>query len=133
MRNMTHPKGGFTPCHFRSLIYLISCWTCSNRSVETFNPMSETFTVLFSLPPQLTLKANSVAFVINKELCVLTSTKQMLRLKIDTEREFRLSNTGYVMWSNQQPLIVDSLLLIACCGGVQQFSLETFSYVKRIV
>jgi hypothetical protein len=101
--------------------------------VETFHPESETFTVLpISLPPQLTLGGGSVAFVFNNELCVLTENKQMLRWKVDTETEFRLSETGNVMWSNQQPLIVGSLLLIAASGCVTQFSLETFSYIKRV-
>ena len=56
----------------------------------------------------------------------------MARWKVDTEREFRLSDTGKSMWSNQQPLIVDSLLLITCAAGVDQFSLETYTYVKYI-
>ena len=133
--SMTHARGSFTPCHFRSLLYLVSCWREGGRSppVETFNPVTEAFTVLpITLPPQLTLSGRSVSFVANEELCVLTYEKQMARWKVDTEREFRLSDTGEVMWSLQQPVIVGSLLLIACEGGVKQFSLETYTYVKFI-
>ena len=122
--SMTHCRGSFTPCHFRSLLYLVACWVSS--SVETFNPKRDTFAVLsVSLPRQLTFGGGSVSFVVDEELCVLTDEKQMLRWKIDAEREFRLSITEKVMWSNQQPRILGSQLLIACQGQVMQFSLGT--------
>ena len=130
--SMTHPRGAFTPCHFRGLLYLVSCWTCSNRSVETFNPDTQLCTVLPIILPPLILDAGSVAFVYSEELCVLTERKQMLRWEMGTEQEFRISNTGEMLRISQEPLIVDSMLLIACNGGVSQFCLDTYSYVKRI-
>ena len=130
--SMTHPKGMFTPCLLHSLFYLISCWECSNRTVETFNPETQVFTVLSVVLPPSSLDTASVAFVVGEELCVLTDNKLMLRWKVGAEREFRISNTGEVLWSSQQPLIVGSIVLIACCGGVNQFSLDTYSSIKRI-
>lgn len=130
--SMTHPRGAFTPCLFRSLLYLVSCWTCSNRSVETFNGDTEVYTVLPITLPPLTLDAGSVAFLHSEELCVLTDRKQMLRWKIGTEQEFRLSCTGEALRLSQQPLVVGSQVLIACSGGVSQFSLDSNSYVRRI-
>ena len=100
--------------------------------METFNPLTLSFTVLpISLPPQLRVGGGSVAFVVDEELRVLTDDRQMLRWKA-TEREFRISNTEEVMWSNQPPLIVGSMVLIVSCGGVDQFSLDTYSFIKHI-
>ena len=125
--SMNHPRAYFTPCHFRALLYLVS--PATTKAVETFNPEKQSFTVLpVSLPPDLRDR-RSVAFIANEELCVLTNDKQMVRWKIDCEREFRLSNTTQDSWSNQQPLIVGSLVLIACKGAVQRFSLETYSFL----
>ena len=73
-----------------------------------------------------------MAFIVNKELCLLTTGNQMARWKIDTEREFRLSDTGKTIWSNQQPLIVGSLVLIACFGGIMPFNLETYTFTKYL-
>ena len=132
LQSMTHTRSAFTPCLFRSLLYLAAA-TDRVRAVETFSPETETFTVLpVSLPPQLALGRCSVAFVFNEELCLLTQGKQMARWKIGVEREFRLFNTGKVIWSNQQPLIVDSIVLIAHGGGVKQFSLQTYSELKYV-
>lgn len=133
INSMAFPRGGFTPCHFRALIYLVSAWSSAVGKVETFNPETDTFVVLpISLPLQLTFGTGSVSFVINGELCLITRGRQMARWKIDTEREFRLSSTGDVMLGNQQPVIVGSVVLIVCCGGVDQFSLQTYSHIKYV-
>lgn len=133
MASMHYPRGGFTPCLFRSLFYLVSPYRSAKRSVETFDPESETFAVLpITIPRQLNHCGASVSFIFKDELCVFTGERQLLRWKVDQERKFRLTYTGEILWSDQQPLVVGSLLLIACCGGVDQFDLETFSYIKRV-
>lgn len=132
---MAYPRGGFTPCHFRSLLYLLSAWSSQEAAspVETFNPRTDTFAVLpVFLPMQLRLGAGSVTFATDEELIFLTTKQQIARWKVDTERDFRLSSTGYLELSNQQPLIVGSTVLIVCCGGVDQFSLHTYSHLKYI-
>jgi len=48
---------------------------------------------------------------------------------IETECKFHLSTTSKVSGSTQQPLIVGSLVLIACKGEVQKFSLKTYSFL----
>ena len=88
VRSMNYARGGFTPCQFRALLYLFSCWTHSNRSIETFDPDTEMFTVLPVLLPAEALPGGSVSFVANAELCVLTGEKQLLRWKILTEKQF---------------------------------------------
>lgn len=122
---MACSRGGFTPCTFRFLLYLVSC--C--RYVETFDPASELFSTLsIYLPPQLQLDSSSVAFIVNEELCLLTGKKQMARWKINSEREFRLSDIGIAVWSNQQPVVVGALVLIACAGGVVHFNMVNYSF-----
>jgi len=124
--SMKHPRGYFTPCHFRSLLYLASAGV---QAVETFNADTEVFAVLpVSLPPQLRARP-SVAFIAHGELCLVTGNKQMARWKIETEREFRLYDTKQGSCSTQQPLLVGSLVLIASCREVQKFSLETYSFL----
>lgn len=55
---MRHPRAGFTPCHYRSLIYLVAAGSKNHRAVETFNPASGAFEVLpISLSKQLGLNA----------------------------------------------------------------------------
>lgn len=131
LRSMAHERSAFTPCLFRSLLYLAAATNV--RAVETFSPETETFTELsVSLPPRLALGQCSVAFVFNEELCLLTQGKQMARWKIGVESEFRLSKTGKIIWSNQRPLIVDSIALIAHGEGVKQFNLQTYSELKHL-
>lgn len=128
--DMTHPRSSFTPCLHRSLLYLAAASTPDVWEIETFDPETETFAVLpVSLPPELTLKQASVAFIANEELCLLTCGRQLARWKIDTESEFRLS-WGESIWSNQQPLIVGPVVLIACRGGVVHFSLKIYYQVN---
>lgn len=134
MGDMKYGKCCFTPCIFRSLIYL-PCPLTTTRIIETFDPETEIFADLpVHLP--LSLKYLSVAFVANQELCILTSGKQdkkqlLGRWKIDTESEFRLSDSGEGCWSSQSPLIMGSFVLIANTWErkVQKFSLESFSFI----
>ena len=125
--SMKYPRDSFTPCQFRALIYLPCAYV---KAMETFNAETETFAVLPVSLPSLHQGNSSVAFVANGELCLLTTGKQMVRWKIETEREFRLSNTNRPCWSTQQPLIVDSLAFIAYMGKVQKFSLNTYSFLS---
>ena len=133
LNNMNYSRGAFTPCLFHNLFYLVSAWSAAQRAIETFNIETESFAILpISLPPLLVLGNNSVAFVEDGELCLLTGGKQIARWRINTEREFRLSNTSEALWSNQQPLKIGPLLLIICERGVKQFSLETYSCIKYV-
>jgi hypothetical protein len=133
MKSMTYARSAFTPCYHHSLFYLASPAATSERKLETFDPETETYTVLpVALPSKLALGQNSVAFVYNEELCILTNAKQMARWKIDSESEFRVSNTGHIIWSNQQPVEMGSVMLIAHFGGVILFSLETFTEIKYV-
>jgi len=129
IRSMVHPRAGFTPCLFRSLLYLVSAAKAAEKTIETFNSESEIFTVLsISLPPLLKTGMASVAFIANGELCLLTDAQQMARWIIDTKQEFRLSNTVRC-WSGQQPLVVGKQVLIAHCGEVRRIDLETYSFL----
>lgn len=127
--DMHYARGGFTPCHFKLLIYLAATYP-DHRAVETFSPQTEIFTVLpVSLPPQLSLNCSSVAFVAFGELCILTYNKQIARWRIQSESEFRVSNTDRECYSNQQPLMLRNEMLIASCGRVVKLSLETYSFL----
>lgn len=124
LRSMNHRRSHFTPCSFRHLIYL-ACPTPT--PIESFNPETETFIDLpLSFPRQPHL-FSSLAFVAYEELFLLTNSKQMARWKINEERQFRISTTLKECWSTQPPLVLDSMVLIACTGRVQKFSLELFA------
>ena len=126
--NMNCFRAWFTPCHFRSLLYLASADV--HRIVETFHAETETFTRLpISLPAYFNSGCKSVAFIGKGEMCLLTDKKQIACLKVETERAFRVSDTNQSSWSTQQPLKVDSLAFIACARTVQKFSLETYSFL----
>ena len=125
--SMHYHRAFFTPCQFRSLLYLASA--DKHKKVETFNVETDTFTVLpISLPARL-LPYSSVAFVVKGELCLLTYGMQMVRWKIETEHKFRLAHTSQGSCSTQLPLVVGSLVLIACMGEVQKFSLKTYCFL----
>lgn len=120
--SMRYRRSRFTPCSFRGLIYLACAYP---RTLESFSPETETFTVLpLSLPPSIKLGA-SVAFVANGELCILTAAKQMARCYLESESQFRVTNTERYFGSTQPPLLVDSTVLIACKGKVLKLSLDT--------
>lgn len=126
--NMKYPRGCFTPCTYRDLIYL----PCPRTTavLETFSPETNSFAeLLVSFPPGMLSGYDSVAFVANGELCVLTGGKQLGRWKIETENEFRLYDTDRACWSTQPPLILDSFILIASEGRVEMFSLEFYSFI----
>lgn len=128
--NMTYPRAYFAPAHYRGLIYLVSTKGKDLRSIETFNPDSEIFSVLaVSLPNELILGGASIAFVYNRELCVLTERKQLVRWNLNTN-ECRMYETDRQCWSNQQPLIVGKEVFIAWAGKLLQFSMESYSFVE---
>jgi len=125
MDSMQERRSNFTPCTYRSLIYLLCPVT---PLIETFSPDTEAFTVLpISLPPQLDY--GSVSFVVNGELCVLTDDRQMALWKIETETEFRLCKTERECWSTQPPLVFGCLVLIANEGRVEKWSLESQAFL----
>jgi hypothetical protein len=126
--SMSCTRYGFTPCSFRELFYLVSAASESKGIVESFNAKTETFAVL---PVSHTLGSCnwSVAFIANGELCLLTYNNKMARWLIEYAREFRYSDTTTSPWSNQQPLIVGSQVLISWSGSVHKFSLVTYSFV----
>ena len=126
--SMKCTRYGFTPCSFRELFYLVSADPESKGIVETFYPNTETFA---ALPVSHSLGSCnwSVAFIANGELCILTYGNKMARWLIDSERGFRISDTTTSPWSNQQPLIVGSEVLISWSGSVHKFSLQTYGFV----
>ena len=128
--SMQHSRSWFTPCLYRAVIYLAAASHESSRAVETFRPETEAFTVLpISLPRDLELGCCSVAFVDYGELCMLTGAKQMLRWRVDSEHEFRLTTTARVCWSTRQPRVVEAHVLIAYCGEVIKFSLQAYTFI----
>jgi len=130
--DMQWPRSHFTPCTFRTLIYLVSPWT--TRTIETFHPEAETFTVLpISLPPEMELNSASTSFIVHGELCVLTTSEQIGRWRIERDREFRLCASEKWCCSSQPPLITQSTVLIANCTGwttkLETFSLESYTFL----
>jgi len=100
--SLQHGRSSFTPCTFRSLIYLPCPLT--TPILETFDPATETFACLpVSIPPQR--GHSSVAFVTNGELCVLNVGKQLERWRIELEDKFRLSAVDRECCSSQSPLL----------------------------
>ena len=127
---MHHPRAWFTPCEYRSQLYLLATCSPNYTQVETFSPEIDAFKVLsIVLPPQLLFNRRSVAFVVNGELCFLTVNKQMARWKIGKESEFRLEDIDRGCGSAQQPRRVGDLVLIADVGEVLKFSLNTYSFL----
>ena len=129
--DMEHPRHAFTPCTFQALIYLLC--PCTIPAIETFSPGTETFAILPVTLPAKMKGWESVSFVVNGELCILTNNRQMGRWKIESERKFRLSRSNKESWSCQQPLIVDSLVYIAdnsCCVKLEKFSLKTYTFIR---
>ena len=126
LSNMKHRRSHFTPCSFRNLIYL-ACPT--STPIESFDPETEVFMDLPVSFPRQALLLSSLAFVANEELFLLTNNKQMARWKINEEMEFRISATLRECWSTQPPLVLDSMVLIACTGRVQIFSLELLALI----
>ena len=124
---MHYARSCFTPCFFKSLLYLVSTWA---KEVESFSPHTETFTVLsVSLPAQIQLNSPSVAFVANGELVLQTSRKQMARWKIGCEAHFRVSALDRGCCSYHPPLIVGTEVYIANEAKVGKWSLETERFV----
>ena len=125
---MHYARAGFTPCAFKDLLYLAS--TNNRRAVESFSPDTETFTVLsVSLPKRLQLNCDSVAFVLNEELILLTTNEQVARWQIEGEVNFRVSNTDRPCCSYHPPLIVGTEVYIANAGTVEKWSLEADRFV----
>jgi hypothetical protein len=81
--------------------------------------------------PSDTLAINSVAFVINGELCLVIQNNIIARLGIELEKQFRISTTITGCWSSQPPLIVGGLALIANAenGQVMKFDLKTYAFI----
>jgi hypothetical protein len=128
--SMQHARSDFTPCIFRDLIYLVD--GKEHRTVESFCPLTETFTVLpISLPTRFAYDSDTAAFVANGELCLLTHRKQLARWEIVAGNEFRMFKTDRACGSSQAPLIMNSLVLIASSsnGKVEKFSLESYSFI----
>ena len=122
---MSKPRSHFTPCLLNDLVYLVS--STNLTTIETFYPATESFNLLSITYPYQLKDKYSVTFEAKGEICVLTY-KQLGRWK-EEDRKFRVTATDRYCWSTQQPLIVGSVVLIACQGQVQKFSLETFTFV----
>lgn len=122
----------FTPCIFHALIYLPCPRT--TLTIETFSPETDVFAPLSVAIPSKLLGCDSVAFIANEELCILTDWKQMGRWKVESEREFRLYPTAKKCCSSQSPLIVGSIVLIAnnCTGRVEKWSMESHTFISYL-
>ena len=127
---MRYPRAYFTPCRHESLLYLLSTKSKDHRAIETFNPATETFSLLaVSLPPQLKLSAASVSFVCDGELCLLTHKKQLVRWQVNGT-ELRLSEVQKRCWATQLPIVLGNEVLIAYMGRVMTLSLESYTFLS---
>lgn len=107
---MQYARSLFTPCLFKDSLYLVSSVV---KAVESFSPLTDTFTVLpVCLPAQLQPSA-SVTFVARGELVVLTNSKQVARWKVESEGFFRVSATDRECASFHVPRIVGTVAYIA--------------------
>lgn len=87
--DMTYARGGFSPCVFGSDIYLPDVKR-DHRTLEVFNIPREDFrTVNVTIPASLS--SNSVSFVLEGELILITVDKQLGRWRIGSEDSFRVS------------------------------------------
>ena len=130
--SMHYARSDFTPCAYKALLYLVSTAAEDHRTVESFSPHNETFTVLaVSLPEDLELGWASVAFVANGELLLLTGHRQMARWRIESEAHFRVSATSRGCFSFHSPLIVGIEVYIANTYSerLEKWSLETERFV----
>jgi len=128
---MHYARSWFTPCAFKALLYLAATYVEDHRAVESFSPHTETFTVLpVSLPPELELGWNSVAFVANGELLLLTFNKQMARWKVG-EPHFHVSAMDRKYYSFCPPLIVGTDVFIGNREGpkVEKWSVQADRFV----
>jgi len=129
LRDMKYQRSSFTPCTFRSLIYL----PCPRTTliIESFSLETETFAELPVTLPAVMNMNRSVAFVSGGELCVLTHCGHLGWCKLDSDREFHLVSMDRSCWSTQPPLIVDSLVFIAnnTIGKVMTFNMQDKRFV----
>ena len=126
--SMKHARAYFTPCLFKTCLYLMTTFTQS--PVEMFRCETETFEELpISMPKQLRFGWRSVSFMADEQLCVLTEGEQMARWNIESSREFQVQSTKRVCWSTQPPQRDGAQVLIAYDGQVVKFNLDTFSFV----
>lgn len=100
--------------------------------MESFSVDTEAFTVLFvSLPPDLQLGYNSVAFIANEELLILTAYKQVARWKVG-EPHFSVSDTDRKCCSGVAPLIMRTEVYIANDSGSVELGDEYVCLTKLI-
>jgi len=127
---MAYPRAYFTPCYYGFLIYLVANCSEDHRVIESFDSQTEEFTVLaLALPQQLKLGLGSVAFVARGELCLVTYRKQLAQWNVEKETEFRLLEAERWCCSTQCPRVMESEVLIACCGQVLRFSLQFYTFL----
>jgi len=126
---MSHPRASFIPCYYRSLIYLVSTYSHSHRTIESFSPDTEVFTVLpITLPEELHYGQYSMAFVVGEELFLMNGWYQMAHWKMDSEREFRVSRTEVECWSTQPPLVLGKIVLIGHKRDILAFDPRTHDF-----
>ena len=128
---MHYSRSCFTPCAFKAFLYLASTFSEHHRAVESFSPLSATFTLLpVSLPALLQLGYYSVAFVANGELILLSANEQMACWGIESEAQFIVAGLDRGCCSLRPPLIVGTEVYIANFKGgkVEKWSLETGSF-----
>ena len=132
---MKSARCGFTPCTYKLLIYLVCTTLKDLRTVEVFDPGTDTCTEMpVSLPPHFDLDCPSVSFVAKGCLILFTWSRQAAYWEIDLESEFRVRTTDRSCHSAQIPLVLDSLVLIANYAyspdlRVERFSLQSYSFL----
>ena len=88
VRSMKNPRCSFCPCEVGGLVYLLDAK--AHKIIEVFNTATEEYHTL--LIPHFPLLGNdSVAFIVNDELVMLTRNMQIGRWRFQTDSEFRVS------------------------------------------
>ena len=123
---MSESRYRFTPCLFRCLIYLAGL----AAGVETFNPVTDTFSQLAVRLPESMQRCYSIAFIKSGVLCVLTDNQQLAFWRVGSDRGFDVSSTKLCLMNPQLPLVMDSQVFVACGSEVFQLSLESFAFVS---
>lgn len=129
LKDMGYARGGFSPCLFEDKIYLPD--TCQQHHViETFHVSTEAFAV-FPVALPNSLSGYCTAFIRDGELTILTYSRQIGKLRLRTETQFRVLQSNKECRSSCPPMIVGNLVYIAAreSGQLLTFSLSKDSFL----
>lgn len=128
LRDMGYARGAFSPCLFEDKIYLADTFQ-QHHVIETFHVPTEAFAIF---PVTLASLSNySAAFIRDGELIILTYSRQIGKLRLKTETQFRVSQSIRECRSSCPPLIVGDLVYLAArdSGQLLTFSLSSNSFL----